>query len=483
MVSYPDFSRSKVVVVGDVMLDRYILGDVERISPEAPVPVVKVKQRSEILGGAGNVASNLAGLACPVCLIGIRGDDAYGACLADLLRKTPIDYHILVDSSRPTITKERVLAHNQQLLRIDEEDSRQLSASIQDHLLKTLKDILADYSALILSDYGKGIFQTPGMAQELIQMAKDCDIPVLVDPKGKDWERYRGATCITPNTEELERVSQTEVHHSDSTLEVVARSIRQRLDLGWLLVTRGSKGMCLIDRNDASFFIPAEAREVYDVSGAGDTVIAILAACRAAGLSMSDAAKVANVGAGIVVGKLGTQPINHIELKRAVRDGAIIGSRKICSRSRAREIISAWRSEGNRIVFTNGCFDILHIGHIKLLHAAAEEGDKLVVGLNSDTSVRRLKGNSRPVMSEEERSAVLASIKGVDLVVVFEEDTPIELIRNFKPEVLVKGGDYTPQTVVGHEIVESQGGKVVIVPLIEGVSTTRVISDLQGNSN
>ena len=463
-------------MVGDIILDRYIWGDVDRISPEAPVPVVSVRRKTMNLGGAGNVAMNLSGLGCRQVLIGTRGDDMDGACMATILEQEKIHHHLITIQEHPTTTKTRIVGQNQQLVRLDEEMPDPVTGQDAARLKELLDKTLPAADAVIISDYGKGTI-TPDIAGHIIEKCRLKKNPVFVDPKGVSWEKYQGAFCITPNMAELSRVAPFS-DADDATLAHQAIKTMNRLALEYLLVTRGSRGMSLFRLGGTALQIPAEAKEVFDVSGAGDTVIATIAAAFAGGMTMQDAAALANMAAGIVIGKIGTQPIDAIALKQACRDKALTGTEKIVSKNLALNRVADWRAHHDRIVFTNGCFDILHVGHIKLLHAAAEHGDRLIVGLNSDRSVRQLKGEKRPIVPEEERAALLSSIKGVDLVVLFDTATPIELIQAFAPDVIVKGGDYTPETVVGHDIVQAYGGKIVIVPLVQGVSTTRVIESI-----
>jgi len=473
----PDFSDRFVVIIGDVMLDRYFWGDVERISPEAPVPVVMLNQKTMSPGGAGNVAMNLKTLNCGHVLIGLKGMDANGDVLTRMLDKKGIQHRLIAVQTHPTTTKTRILGQGQQLVRLDEERKVAIDSGAVFQLKQTFEAWLGKADAVVMSDYGKGVFE-PEVAQDIIQKCRSRNIPVFVDPKGVSWKRYKGATCITPNTAEFNRVAPFP-EHDEKELERRAVQTIQSYDLQYLLMTRGPLGMSLFSRSDPAIHIDTEAREVFDVSGAGDTVIASLAASFGAGMSMNDAANLANTAAGIVVGKIGTQPVIDTELKQALSSLALSGVEKIVPLDRAEDLVSVWRKSDQQIVFTNGCFDILHVGHIKLLHAAADKGDRLIIGLNSDASVKNLKGSSRPIVPQMERAALLSSIKGVDLVILFDEETPIELIRRIKPDILVKGGDYTPQTVVGNDIVEKNGGRVVIVPLIDGVSTTRVIDSIQ----
>ena len=477
MKSYPDFQGSTVIIVGDIILDRYIWGDVARISPEAPVPVVRIKRKTTNLGGAGNVAMNLRGLGCTPILIGTRGDDPNAAALMKMLNQEKIDHHILPISDHITTTKTRIIGQNQQVVRLDEENLNYMTDAYYAKLMASMKPVFAKAGAVIISDYGKGLM-TPAITEAIIEHCRVKKMPVFVDPKGASWEQYRYATCITPNSAELHLVAAYD-KQDRSDFEEKATQIIHDLALEYLLVTQGAEGMTLFAKDTSPTRIPAKAKEVFDVSGAGDTVIATITAIFAAGLTLKNAAEIANQAAGIVVGKIGTQPIEAFELKQIAMGESLLNREKIVPRQVALSKIDAWRSTGKKIVFTNGCFDILHVGHIKLLNAAAKEGDKLIVGLNSDASVRRLKGDKRPIVHELQRAILLAGITGVDLVILFEEETPIDLIKAFEPDVLVKGGDYTPETVVGHESVVEGGGKVIIVPLVDGVSTSKVIQSVK----
>lgn len=476
------FSDVKVLVIGDIMLDRYLWGDVKRISPEAPVPVVRVEERSEVLGGAGNVVSNLSGLGCSVSVSGVCGTDENGTKLKRLFSGNSVETFIFDDKKRPTISKTRIMAHNQQLFRLDEEKTHVLSDELAFRILDKIRKTLSGFNAVILSDYGKGIFNTGDFCQKVIRMCQKRSIPVFVDPKGKDWERYKGATCVTPNAQELGLVSQVTIDGNEEKLIEIAQTVCEKYDFSWLLVTRGSKGMCLVEKKKEHSLISSKAREVYDVSGAGDTVISTLAAGISCGLSFLEAAELANNAAGVVVGKLGTQPIIRTELEAVLKmnDGrAQMGTAgKILSRSAGILQAQAFRANGEKIVFTNGCYDLLHPGHIDLLHKSKALGDRLVVGLNTDQSVRRLKGEKRPILSENDRSAILSALECVDLVILFDEDTPLKLIQSLKPDILVKGADYKLDEVVGREEVESYGGEVALVPLLEGYSTTGIVNKL-----
>jgi D-beta-D-heptose 7-phosphate kinase/D-beta-D-heptose 1-phosphate adenosyltransferase len=475
--------NTRIMVVGDLMLDRYLWGDAGRVSPEAPVPVVKVEKKTWFLGGAGNVAVNLSALGCKVFVMGITGRDRAGERLRELLSAAGIADATLVDDTRPTTTKTRVMARQQQMVRLDEEDTHPLSEDMEEKLLTAAAQALPRCSAVILSDYGKGMFRSEGFTQKLIGLSRDGGVPVFVDPKGNDWRRYTGATCVTPNTLEME-VAVGKRLPDKAVLEAEAAGLREKLDLDWLLVTRGAKGMALFGRQTDPVFLSTNAREVFDVSGAGDTVIAVLAATLATGMSFADAAGVANTAAGIVVGKLGTQPILWEELARGLAGGDGGGPvSKVASLSSARVALAGWRRKGYTIVFTNGCFDLLHPGHVSLLHQARHLGHRLVVGLNTDASIKRLKGENRPILAGEDRAAVLSGLADVDLIVFFDEDTPLNLIQALKPDILVKGADYTIETVVGREIVESYGGKVQLVDILDGYSTTRIAEKISDGSS
>ncbi len=471
-------SNNNILVVGDVMLDQYTWGNVTRISPEAPVPVVRVNKKSKVIGGAANVASNLAGLGCNVTLIGLRGNDTQGNDLDELCSSCGIDASLIIDSNRPTTTKTRIMASKQQLFRLDEEEILLMSKVITDKLIQTFQEKLTDAKVVIFSDYGKGILQTPGVCEKLIALCKKNNIPSLIDPKGKNWKRYIGATCITPNSTELEAISDTSLDNNEDKLVSTVAKIKNDYNLDCLLLTRGAKGMCIVDSEPVALLIPTMAREVFDVSGAGDTVIATFAAGVSADLPFRQSAELANTAAGVVVGKVGTQPITLPELDLALKTDSdndkIRGYYKADSIKRKKNKINAWRSLGDTIVFTNGCFDLLHPGHVDLLHKSRALGNRLIIGLNSDNSVQRLKGETRPILAEQDRASILSALGCVDLVVLFEEDTPLELLKVIKPDILVKGADYKINDVVGKSLVESYGGKVSLVPLIEGHSTTKI---------
>ena len=474
------FSQLKVLVVGDLMLDRYILGEVERISPEAPVPILRHAQRYERPGGAANVAMNLAGLGCQALLCGFWGADGEQAELARLLDAAHVDTTGVVTSSLPTISKTRIVARTQQMLRLDIESRDAYPFEDSSRLEQRALELVKKVHAVILSDYAKGVL-TPAVCESIIRAARHAGIPVLADPKTRDLSEYSGATTICPNLSELALATGVPAHHTEELL-AAARVQMVEHDFKFLTVTMSEKGIRILGPAagpDADYHSPARAREVFDVSGAGDTVIAMLAAAIAGGLHIHTAVELANLAAGIVVGKIGTVPIAHHELTAALTPSSGISSgEKILSQERATARVAEWRAAGETIVFTNGCFDLLHVGHITLLEDCHKFGSKLVLGLNADSSVCRLKGPTRPIVGERERARVMAALAAVDAVVLFEEDTPLALIEALKPNVLVKGGDYTLETVVGHEVVMANGGRVEIVPTVEGFSTSNIVKKL-----
>ena len=475
-IDLPDFSRVNLLVLGDIMLDEYIWGNVERISPEAPVPVVKVSDITCRLGGAGNVSANLAGLGCTVNVMGVVGEDTFGKKIDQLLKKKSISNQSLVIDAFPTIRKTRVMGVGQQLLRIDREDPEKIRDRDYEQLWRIFKENVSKANAVVLSDYGKGVLQS-SFVKKCIDYCRTNRLPVFVDPKADDWDRYRGATCVTPNERELSNI-QRGLDMGDDSLRTNGAMVRKAFGFNWLLVTRGAKGMILFQEGNDVVSVPARAKEVFDVSGAGDTVIAVLAASFCAGCSMPRAMELANIAAEVAVSKIGTHPVSLSELQNALRISNEGPQHKICSIQQGTSMIEDWRSQGEVIVFTNGCFDLLHTGHIHLLQAASKEGDRLIVGLNTDVSIREIKGRSRPVLAEQDRAAILAALECVDMVVLFSEKTPIVLIQAFRPDVIIKGQDYRTEEVVGAALVESWGGKVVLFPLEKGKSTSSLIKSI-----
>ncbi len=468
----PRFNQARVLVLGDIMLDRYWEGPTSRISPEAPVPVVRVEHITDRPGGAANVALNIAALGSGVRLAGHCGDDEMADSLQDMLAGAGVDCVLARQPGRSTTTKLRVISRHQQLIRLDFEEPAFLPLSPA--LAGELPRQLDGCAVLVLSDYAKGAMSEPGT---LIDIARQRGIPVLVDPKGSDFARYRGATLLTPNLQELESV----VGACSTETDLVTRGeqLMAELELQALLVTRGEHGMTLLRPGLEELHLPARAREVFDVTGAGDTVIAVLAAAFAAGADITQAAALANIAAGIVVGKLGTATVSAPELRRAVhRDQGC--ERGVLSLEQLQVAVADARGHGERVVFTNGCFDIIHAGHVAYLEQARKLGGRLVVAVNSDESVRRLKGRGRPINPAERRMAVLAGLEAVDWVVAFGEDTPRELLRSLQPDILVKGGDYADkESVVGWDIVEAYGGEVQVLDFVDDVSTTAIVSRIR----
>lgn len=467
----PDFGRGRVLVVGDLMLDRYWHGPTQRISPEAPVPVVNIHINEERPGGAGNVALNIADLGGQVTLLGLTGNDEAADALESLLSSRSVNCRFDRLRGHTTITKLRVISRHQQLIRLDFEGGFD-HASANGLIARCLKS-MSQYTAIILSDYGKGTLADP---ENIIVNARKNNIPVLIDPKGNDFSRYRGATIVTPNQYEFESV----VGRCRDEQDIIARGQKliSELELDALLITRSEKGMLLLQKNHEALNLPTHAREVYDVTGAGDTVISVLGAALAAGASLSDATILSNSAAGVVVGKLGTATASVMELEAALREHEPL-QRGIIEIDPLLQQVNAAKRSGERIVFTNGCFDILHAGHAAYLSQAAELGDRLIVAVNSDESVKRLKGPDRPVNNLMQRMAVLAALECVDWVVTFDEDTPAGIIKQITPDVLVKGGDYTVDEIVGADTVRDNGGEVVVLDYIDGCSTTDIIKSIR----
>lgn len=475
------FRDLRVLVVGDVMIDRYIVGDVERISPEAPVPVLRQARNYSTPGGAANVAMNLAGLGLKTSLVGFVGDDSAADELRRLLTASGVNPEGLLSCSLPTIAKTRVVSRTQQLMRIDVESREAHLPTDCTALTDFAVSQVAAVDAVILSDYAKGAL-TNTLCRAVIDAARAKGVPVLVDPKTRDFGKYSGATTVCPNLNELSAATGVETHRTAELLQA-GRDLLRSMDMQFLTVTMSEKGIRVLRRDGKGeeLHSPARAREVFDVSGAGDTVIATLAAGLAGGLAIDSAVELANVAAGIVVGKLGTVPVAAREIVSELTvSGGTTSADKYLDRERAKGRVKEWRESGESIVFTNGCFDLLHIGHITLLEDCRRFGSKLVVAMNTDRSVSDLKGPSRPIVSENERARVMSALGCVDMVVLFDEETPLELIRAIKPDVLVKGGDYTVETVVGHEDVIASGGRVEIIPTVEGFSTSNIVKKMVG---
>ncbi len=468
----PDFSSARLLVVGDVMLDRYWYGDAARISPEAPVPIVHVQRREERAGGAGNVAMNIAALGGRVDLLGVVGDDEAAASLQQLVEANGCTATFARGTAHPTITKLRIISRHQQLIRLDfEEDPAIVKPG---GLLTPFAAALDQADCVVLSDYGKGTLRNPG---PFITLARQRGKMLIVDPKRSDFLAYRGASLVTPNWNEFQAV----VGPCRSEEDIVSRGQRLMAEtgIGGLLITRGERGMTLLLPQQSPVHLPARAREVFDVTGAGDTVVAVLAAAAAAGTELEQAAMLANLAAGIVVGKLGTATVSREELGGALlpaqahQHGAV-------GEPALQRLVAEARRRGERIVMTNGCFDLLHSGHVAYLEQAAALGDRLVVAINDDDSVRRLKGKDRPVNPLADRMAVLAGLRSVDWVVAFGEDTPEGVICRMLPDVLVKGGDYRPEQIAGGDCVRRAGGEVVVLAYVDGCSTSSMIDTIRG---
>ena len=467
----PQFQHARLLVIGDVMLDRYWHGEASRVSPEAPVPVVKVGNREDRPGGAGNVALNMAALGSAVRLVGIVGNDETGLELLSRLNAAGVYCDFLQSADKPTITKLRVIGQHQQLIRLDFEQEFEAADIIG--LQGKVKSLIGDSQVMVLSDYGKGALQETA---NLIELGRSKDIPIIVDPKGTNFEKYRGATLLTPNLSEFEAV----VGYSNNEEEFVNKGLRlvKDLNLEAILITRGEHGMTLIRPDSPELHLPARAQEVFDVTGAGDTVISVLAAAMAAGNGLADSTALANLAAGLVVGKLGTAAISGPELRRAVLVELDSG-RGVMTAEQLQIAVQDAKAHDEKIVFTNGCFDIVHAGHVGYLAKAKQLGDRLIVAINDDESAHRLKGPGRPINPVERRMAVLAGLEAVDWVVSFSEDTPEPLLEFLQPEVLVKGGDYTMDEVVGGDYVNSYGGEVRVLEFLDDCSTSAIMEKMK----
>lgn len=466
-ITLPEFSQADVLVIGDVMLDRYWHGPAQRISPEAPVPVIKVETIEERPGGAANVAMNVAALGARVSLVGLTGDDEAAAQLYQALSYVGADCDFVQIPSHPTITKLRILSRNQQLIRLDFEEPFSPADAVL--IRQKMQFKVKNAGAVVLSDYAKGALND---VQALISIAKDAGVPVVIDPKGTDFERYRGATLLTPNLLEFEAVAGK--CNDEQQLVERAMWLLQEYELSAVLVTRSEHGMSLIQPHKTPLHLPTQAQEVFDVTGAGDTVIGVLASALASHLSLEEACYLANSAAGVVVGKLGTSTVTPAELSKAIhaRPNDNFGC---ISEDILEEQVRQARLRGEKIVMTNGCFDILHAGHVSYLANARKLGDRLIIAVNSDSSTRRLKGASRPINTLNNRMQVLAALDSVDWVVAFEEDTPARIIERILPNLLVKGGDYLPEQVAGATAVLANGGAVRILNFEEGISTSKII--------
>jgi len=467
----PKFDAARVLVVGDVMLDRYWHGATSRISPEAPVPVVKVGNAEDSPGGAGNVALNLAALGAAATLVGLVGHDEAGEELETRLRAAGVLCDLEEVSDKPTVTKLRIVSRHQQLIRLDFEEAFHIDSA--EAINAKVAALLDSTDVVIVSDYNKGALAA---VSALITLARKQGVPVLVDPKGEDFGKYRGATLLTPNLHEFEQVMGA--CESEEDLVAKGRLLIKELELEALLVTRGEHGMSLIRADEAELHIPARARDVFDVTGAGDTVISVLGAALAAGSGLPEAVALSNIAAGLAVTRVGTVAVSGPELRREVQsDGG--SDRGVMTREQLALVVADARAHGEKVAFTNGCFDIIHAGHVGYLQDARKCGDRLIVAINDDESVRRLKGEGRPINPIERRMAVVSGLESVDWVVSFSEDTPENLLSEVKPDCLVKGGDYGIEGVVGAEIVQQYGGEVRVLSFLDNCSTSAIVEKIK----
>ncbi len=470
LLSYLDFSKVNVLIIGDMMLDRYFYGNVSRISPEAPVPVINVKSEIYTLGGAGNVVNNIKGLTANCTILGAaKQDDDAGRLLNNLFNNIKAKY-FFIDADMPTISKLRVIGGKQQIARLDFENIHPFSDNVNKQIKNIYDSQLKNHDIVVISDYGKGVCSQE-ICSYVIEQANMLNKKVIIDPKGNNWEKYKNAYLVTPNVKELSEICGFELENEDEPIIKYGSMIRAKFNLTYLIVTRSEKGITIIGKDDIKT-IPTQAMEVFDVSGAGDTVIASISVFLGLNLNINDAVYLANTAAGVVVGKLGTAPITLSELHYSLSG---FRSSKVIAYNHIQDIIKREKSFNKKIIFTNGCFDIIHRGHVTYLKNAKALGDILVVGLNSDNSVKRLKGLSRPVNNEQDRALVLEALECIDYIVIFEEDTPLNLIKNIMPDILVKGGDYKAEDVIGREYA----GKVEIIDFVEGYSTTNTINKLQ----
>ena len=469
------FAETRVLVIGDVMLDRYVHGTVERISPEAPVPVVRRTQTREALGGAGNVAENLLALGAEVALVGLVGRDEAGRAIAELCRRhARLSCRLISDPDRVTTLKTRVIGQSKQMIRIDDETAEPASAALERRIVEAAAEELKTSQVVILSDYAKGVL-TREVCARIIRLAREAGRFVIVDPKTRDLGLYAGASLVCPNLRELHEVTQI-LAKDDETAGQACQAALDRFDIGAVVLTRSEAGMTLLERGATPEHMPARRRAVGDVSGAGDTAISAIAASLAAGLPLADAVALGNAAAGIAVSKPGTSTVSADELRHEL--GMFAPNRPV-SLAGARSIVQAWREAGKRIGFTNGCFDLLHLGHLQAFETAKSYCDMLVVGVNSDRSVRTLKGPDRPYQDQETRARVIACLSYCDLVVVFDEDTPRRVIETLEPDIVFKGADYGEDDVVGADIVKARGGRVLLTPLVPGLSTTATIARIR----
>ena len=475
-------SEAKVLCIGDLMLDKFVYGEVNRISPEAPIPILKTKSDKLLLGGAGNVANNLSCLGVETHFISVIGKDQTGKTIAKLIKKIPnIIANLITDEKRPTTFKTRFIANGQQMMRVDSETTLNIDNTIESNIIELTRSALDHCGALVLADYGKGVL-TRFLLKKIITIAKSKKIPVIIDPQGFDYSAYSGADLITPNLKELSEAT-TKPTDNDEEINSAAISLISKYKINSVLATRSSDGMSLINKKCFTTFA-AEAREVFDVSGAGDTVVATLSACLAANIKLDHGVKLANIAAGIVVAKLGTAVVYTNDLISNFNNGSVKSiDEKLYTIHSITDQIKTWRSKGLKIGFTNGCFDILHPGHLSTITKAKSLCDKLIVALNSDSSVKSLKGDNRPVQSEVTRSKILISLEHVDGVIIFNEKNPNNILKLIKPEIFVKGADYSIKNIPETKIINSYGGKIILADIKDGFSTTNTIVKINKNNS
>jgi D-beta-D-heptose 7-phosphate kinase / D-beta-D-heptose 1-phosphate adenosyltransferase len=475
------FKPKQILCIGDIILDRFVTGEVNRISPEAPIPVLHQHHQYFSLGGAGNVVRNLSALEVPCYFVSTVGDDANGRRLIKMASQLPyLKHHIITDPLHSTICKTRYLCGNQQLLRVDQENVLAIAPTLESIIIKLVRDIIPMIEVMILSDYAKGLL-TKRLISEVIGLAKEAQKFVIVDPKGYDFSCYQQADIITPNQNELSLATGIEIYNR-KTAVLASEQILQTCGIPNVLVTRGAEGMCLVRAQKPPLHIRTHAQEIFDLAGAGDTVVAAMAAFCSMNASLDLASELANIAAGIVVTKVGTATVNTKEIQHALTHQSHQQSeKKIVLLEEGVELCHHWHRKQFKVGFTNGCFDLLHPGHIALLTEAHQQCDRLIVGLNNDASVKRLKGEGRPIQDEDTRSLVLASLRMVDLVILFQEDTPLELIKALKPDLLFKGKDYKIEEIVGADIIQKAGGQVILVDLVPNYSTSNLLQRLENH--
>lgn len=474
---HSNLKGQSVLVFGDVMLDTYVIGDANRMSPEAPVPIVHVSEYKYVLGGAANVAAGIAALGVQTLLAGVVGDDNAAEVLRCTTEKNGLVSDLVVSKNRRTTVKTRILGNQRQIVRFDDEIATDIEAADEAVLLEKLFLLAETVDLIIISDYSKGTC-TERVCGKLIAYAGSLNKTIIVDTKRADWSRFQGASIVTPNFSEFKScAAHREMHNNEKDISMAAKEMISRYNLGGILITRSQYGITYCPAIGEVFTVNAVAQEVFDVSGAGDTVVAALAVFLALGCDIYTAISIANTAAGIAVSKNGTYVVSRRELEAELWAAE---RNKLLSTDTIGEVIAEYRRRGMKIVFTNGCFDILHSGHISLLKQAKDAGDILVVGINSDLSIKRLKGELRPINSQDERAGILCELRAVDEVIIFDEDTPLELIEKIEPDILVKGGDYTEETIVGADFVKNRGGSVVIIPLVKDKSTSAIIAKMQG---